>query len=110
MLNKNLDNMYDKFTELSKTTEYKTDIDLDKLNMKHKKHIQSLNNIFESITHKTVFLTITIILIVAFLSTRYLQVIFPEYKIFSVINYDSKIAITYFATAVLSSFITKHLS
>lgn len=83
--------------------------DLDKIKAKHGKHMVTLTNLYEFWTHKTIIMIIAIVMILTFLTSRYLLVAFPESKILKLLNTDSKIVMSYFATAVASWFITKNL-
>lgn len=78
--------------------------DLDKLNSKHQKTIQNLNNFYENITHKTVFLAVSLILVLIFVLSRYLLITFPDNKLLQQINTDSVVVIKYFITVILSVF------
>jgi len=98
----------DIFSRIKTPAEQSSNSDLDKLNAKHKKTIQSLNNLYENITHKTVFIGISVILVVIFVLSRYLLIKFPENNFLKQLNYDSVIVIKYFITVILSVFISKH--
>lgn len=98
----------DIFSRIKTPAEQSSNSDLDKLNAKHKKTIQSLNNLYENITHKTVFIGISVILVFVFVLSRYLLIKFPGSNFLKQLNYDSVIVIKYFITVILSVFISKH--
>ena len=100
------------FTNIQKPQQpssYQNNADIDKLNAAHQLRLQWLNNIVKSLTHRTVLFTVAIVLLLIFAITRYWLVIVPNAVLIQTINSDCKIIISYFVTAVISWFVTKHL-
>lgn len=107
--NKFSEEIFENLQPKEKESDFAENSDLDKINASHSKHMAILSNWYEFWTHKTIIFFIAILLFSIYIGTRYYLVKFPTAKLAETLHTDAKCAISYFATAVASWFITKNL-
>lgn len=89
--------------------ESKFDKEYDESNKKHRNVLSNLDYLFKVISHKTSIIIISIIILLVFLSTRYVGLALDNKNVVLQISQDAGTALTYLLTIIVTSIFTKFL-